>query len=514
MYAIDFISEFSVDPIPEPDTTLTALLTQTARHNTTLTLTTSRRGLVNQVNHEAIAETLDIVAKHPRLLPVGTLDPRHFLDWQHDLRTCVEGGCVAIRFAPGPQHWSPDTLIFIKMVAAIAETALPIVIDCNGAGAEGLTWLHKIGELTQRYNIPIVLNEVSYGYMGELITVMQEYPNVYAAIRWLCLANGLEVMVEADIGDRLLYGSNAPKYSIRALRNQLLMANIPDNAKQAILGGNALRLLKMDIEELPVEPLLINTQAELPDRPIIDIHAHVSGFHVPQPHNPRTETNVAEMSERCNIALTFVSSYNAINYDMREGNADTQKFLDRYPTLRGYVVGDPRDISGSVEQMGHYFEDPRFVGVKLYCPFGGNMATQRMQDLLDEVAKFGRPVKIHMDDNGSPYGGLRQAALRNPTLIIIKAHGDDADGARQVVDLPNVYFEFCSSGITAGRIRRSMAILGAERILFGTDQPLFAPWFEYGAYLDAFQSEEEAELVLRQNARRIFRLDVFRLGID
>ena len=61
MYAIDFISEFSVDPLAEPDTTLAQLLQQTEKHNTTLTLTTSKRGLANQVNHEAITETLEVV---------------------------------------------------------------------------------------------------------------------------------------------------------------------------------------------------------------------------------------------------------------------------------------------------------------------------------------------------------------------------------------------------------------------------------------------------------------------
>ncbi|RIK26681.1 MAG: hypothetical protein DCC55_39835 [Chloroflexi bacterium] len=506
MYAIDFISDFSVDPIAEPDTTLAQLLQETAKHNTTLTLTTSKRGLANQVNHEAIAETLAVVRQHPRLLPVGTLDPRYYLNWRGDLRACIEGGCVAIRFAPGGQHWSPVTLIFEKMVAAIQETGLPIIVDFDGAGREALEWIHQVGALTHRYGVPVVLNEVSYGYLGELITVMQEYPNVYAAIRWLCLAEGLEVMVAAGLGDRLLYGSNAPRYSITALRNQVLMARISDEEKQAILGGNALCLLGMDVEELPVEPLLIRTQAHLPDKPIIDMHAHVSGFHVAQPHNTRTETNVHELSARCNIELTFVSSYNAINYDMRQGNADTRQFLDRHPTLRGYVTCDPRDIPGSVEQMQRYFQDPRFVGVKLYCPFGGNMATLRMQEMLDKVARFGRPVKIHMDEGGSPYPGLRQAALRNPDLVIIKAHGDDVEGARQVVDLPNVYFEFCSSGIQPGRIRRVIDILGPERIFFGSDQPLFAPWFEYGAYLDAFQHEHEADLILRENARRVFRL--------
>ncbi|MYJ77004.1 MAG: hypothetical protein F4047_02345, partial [Caldilineaceae bacterium SB0670_bin_27] len=145
MYAIDFISEFSVNPIPEPDTTLEALLRQTEEHDTTLTLTTSRRGLVNQVNPEAVAETLEITAQHPRLLGVGTLDPRYFLNWRDDLQACVDGGCVAIRFAPGPQNWSPETLVFEHMVEAVGEAGLPIIVDFKGSD-QALSWIRKVAE--------------------------------------------------------------------------------------------------------------------------------------------------------------------------------------------------------------------------------------------------------------------------------------------------------------------------------------------------------------------------------
>ncbi|MSP12803.1 MAG: hypothetical protein EXR62_07580 [Chloroflexi bacterium] len=508
MIAIDFISDFSVNPIPEPDTSLALLLAQTEKHHTTLTLTTSRRGMANQnLNSEGLAETLAVTAHHPRLLPVGTLDPRHYLGWRQELAACVAGGCVAMRFSPGTQGWSPQTLVFNQMVEAIGRVGLPIIVDFNGAG-DALEWIYQVAAITQRHSVPVVMNEVSYGYAGELMAVMHEFPQVYAAIRWLCLADGLETMTAEGLGDRLIYGSNTPHYSIRALRNQVLMAKIPDETKQAILAGNALRLLKMDVDHLPVPPLQIQTTVELPQKPIVDIHAHVTGIFLAQPDDTFERSTVPEMCTRCNIDVAIVSAIHAISYDIRVGNAQTQKFLDRYPMLRGYVVGDSRDIPGSVEQMSHYFKDPRFVGVKLYCPVAGHMATQRMQDLLDEVAKFGRPTKIHMDNTGSPYAGVRQAALRNPHLVIIKAHGDDAEGARQVVDLPNVYFEFASSGITPGRVRRSLDILGPERVLFGSDQPLFAPWFELGAYQDAIQTEREADLIYRQNPRRLFDLRV------
>ncbi len=507
MLAIDFATDFAARPIAEFDSSLDRLLAQLEQSQTTLALATSRRAMVHQPACEAIAETLAVAAAHPRLLPVGTLDPRRYVGWQDDLRACVDGGCVAIRFFPGRQNWTPRLRLFEKMVAAVAETGRPVIVDLNGPGAgSAREWLWPLADLAHRTGAALVLNEVAYSYLGELITVMHDYPEVHAVIRWLCLADMLELMHAEGLTSRLLYGTNAPQYSVTALRNQVLMAEIPDDAKAAILAGNALRLLRLDPAALPVPPRHIKPEADLPARPIIDMHAHVGGFPLPQPNDLAEQTTVPRMSERCNIELTIVSHYNAINYDMRQGNAQTARLLDRHPTLRGYVVCDPRDLAGSVEQMTRYFQDPRFVGVKLYCPFGGNMATYRMQALLDEVARFGRPALIHMDEGGSPYGGLRQACQRNPGLVIIKAHGDEAEGARQVVDLPNVYFEFCSSGIQPGRIRRSLDILGPERVLFGTDQQLFAPWFEYGAYLDAFANEREAELVLRENARRIFRL--------
>ncbi len=509
MIAIDFSTDFSVGPIAEPDTALDSLLAQLERHQTTLALTTSRRGMVHQPNCEAVAETLHVTRDYPRLLPVGTLDPRRYIGWRDDLCACVAGGCVGIRFFPGWQNWSPDTLLFEQMVEAVGEAELPVIVDMHGpAAGAAREWLRKVAHTAQRAGTPVVLNEVSYSYMGELMTVMHAYPNVYATIRWLCLADALETLVGEGLGERLLYASQAPKYSIRAVRNQVLIAEIGDADKQAILAGNALRLLKLSLDRLPVTPLDIRPTAELPERPIIDMHAHVGGFPLPQPNDLALQTTVPALSARGNVELTIVSHYNAINYDMREGNSQTQCLLDQYPMLRGYVVCDPRDLASSVEQMERYFADPRFVGVKLYCPFGGNMATARMQRLLDEVARFGRPTLIHMDEVGSPYSGVRQACQRHPDLVIIKAHGDDEEGARQVVDLPNVYFEFCSSGIQPGRIRRVMDILGPERILFGTDQQLFAPWFEYGAYLDAFRDEREADLVLRQNARRLFRLGI------
>ena len=506
MIAIDFTTDFSPDPIAQRNTSKDELLSEMEAHKVTLALATSRRGLKNQVNGEAVAETLAETIDNDRLLPVGTLDPRRYVGWRDDLQRCVEGGCVAIRFAPGAQRWSPDTLLFEQMVEAIGPHQLPIVVDCDQAGSEAEAWIHHIAEISTRHQVRVVLNEVAYQYMGEMITVMHRYSTVHAGIRRLSLAGSLELAVTEGLIDRFLFASNAPRYSVRGLLYQVLGADLSNTEKQAVLADNALRLLGLDREQLPSSAREINADLELPSRPIVDVHAHVSGFFLPQPIDGIERTTVPEMSAKCNIEVTIVSSYHAIDYDMAAGNAQTAEFLDQYPSLRGYVVCDARDLPGSVRQMEQHFADPRFVGVKLYCPFGGPMSDLGMQELLNEVSRFGRPVKIHMD--ASPYAGLRKAAERLPRLIFIKAHGDDLEGARQVADLPNVYFEFCSSGLSAGRIRRSTDALGADRILFGTDQQIFAPWYQLGIYMDAIRDSAEAELVYRTNPRRIFDLRI------
>ena len=71
MIAVDFVTDFSPNTIAEPNTSVDELLGELETHRTTIALTTSRRGLKNQVNSESIVETLEETAQHDRLLRWG-----------------------------------------------------------------------------------------------------------------------------------------------------------------------------------------------------------------------------------------------------------------------------------------------------------------------------------------------------------------------------------------------------------------------------------------------------------
>ena len=53
---------------------------------------------------------------------------------------------------------------------------------------------------------------------------------------------------------------------------------------------------------------------------------------------------------------------------------------------------------------------------------------------------------------------------------------------------------------------------GAERLMFGSDYPMWDPVREYEAFMKLDLTEQERELILRKNAAKVFSIDVSALG--
>ena len=128
-----------------------------------------------------------------------------------------------------------------------------------------------------------------------------------------------------------------------------------------------------------------------------------------------------------------------------------------------------------------------------------------MAALFEEIAKRGRPVKIHNHGPGWLVA-LRGLARKHRNLPIIIAHGGDWGTGPFVRDEPNVYLEYCGSASTAGLIEEGLASVGEDRLLFGTDQDLFDPSYAFGKYYDAPFTPTQAEKVMYTNAKRLFNL--------
>lgn len=132
--------------------------------------------------------------------------------------------------------------------------------------------------------------------------------------------------------------------------------------------------------------------------------------------------------------------------------------------------------------------------------------------LYRRCAEAGLPVLVHTFAKAvgqlpreSTAVHLAAAARRHPDTNFILAHlgGNCYHGIPLIRDLPNVYTDFSGSGCRADDLPYALEQLGVERILFGTDMPgSFV--MSFGQVLSARLTHREQELILSENARRLF----------
>jgi len=70
-----------------------------------------------------------------------------------------------------------------------------------------------------------------------------------------------------------------------------------------------------------------------------------------------------------------------------------------------------------------------------------------------------------------------------------------------------VHLEYVTSTQERGKVELLVETLGADRLLFGTDQSLFDPVRPLGQLAEAEISDRDRRKILGLNARRLFRFD-------
>jgi len=242
--------------------------------------------------------------------------------------------------------------------------------------------------------------------------------------------------------------------------------------------------------------------------PVIDVHCHLGRWKYPV--TDEKPADLLRLMRKTAVDRAVVSSAKALCYGLEEGNREVAEEIAGHPELLSYVVVNPNYLELSCREMDRYYRLPNFVGAKIHSPYSGQpTASANTQALLEEVARRGKPVLIHVDEASTArrdFSALRRVATAYPEWAIIKAHGGDGRAAREVADLPNIYFEYAGSGPRSAIIRQALEVLGPERILFGSDATLNDMGGVVGAYYDVNFTPEEREKVLFANARRIFKL--------
>ncbi|MCG5218433.1 amidohydrolase family protein [Streptosporangium soli] len=236
---------------------------------------------------------------------------------------------------------------------------------------------------------------------------------------------------------------------------------------------------------------------------ILDAHGHLGrwpDFLIP---DPSPEGLVATM-DRIGVTAMGVSDLLAVGPDAAEGNRRAAEAARRFPGRFGvWQVYNPHHrtpLTGG----------PHVWGVKLHP----DVHECRLDDPLYEPAfATGLPVLAH-GQTDSPWSDPSQFAVvaaRHPTIPLLLGHAGlwpygFARAATLVADHPNVLLEICGSKMTGRWIARLAAMVGAERVLFGSDACFLDLRVGLGRVTLAPLTEPERALILGGNLAGILGL--------
>ena len=194
---------------------------------------------------------------------------------------------------------------------------------------------------------------------------------------------------------------------------------------------------------------------------------------------------VTRRAQSVDICMTVVSAFRALfpsGGDVLSGNEDAREVAERCCDICFWAVLNPC-LSETYPQVESLLGHPKCKGIKIH-PFEHSY---EIRDHGDDVFSFAAQchavVLAHSGHPGSFPEHFVPFANRYPEASLILAHlgnsTDDGHLSRQVYALKfsnagNVYIDTSSAAsLKSGLIEWAAAEIGANRLLFGSDSPIY-----------------------------------------
>lgn len=259
--------------------------------------------------------------------------------------------------------------------------------------------------------------------------------------------------------------------------------------------------------------------------PLIDAHAHF--YHRDAGRADWSDVNAARFRAGETIGITYhvasiLGSYgfSSPTYfpspaDVTLGNDAMLKLCATEPDrVRMFVTVNPNFTEHALMEIDRCVARGA-IGIKL-------LASRRADDpLLDPIAELaaerGLPVLHHIwqrrtrewpSQEISDGSDLARLAVRHPRAWFILAHigggGDYMDTFPAVVDAPNILPDLSGSGVDRGMLDDAVNVLGAQRLLWGSDLTMCTGLAKLRALEVIGLSADDLADIRWRNAARIF----------
>jgi len=254
----------------------------------------------------------------------------------------------------------------------------------------------------------------------------------------------------------------------------------------------------------------------------IDVHAHYGPYR--RGDHPlideflsRDAATVVARAESANTRLTIVSPLSGLlprcEADVFAANEEACQVVGATESLRQWVIVHPLQPK-TYEQAAVILGQPQCVGIKVHPEEHGYLIREHGCALFEFAARHDAVMLAHSGDDNSLPADFVPFTNAHPNVRLILAHlgnGGRATGdptlqvrAVQASTHGNVFVDTSSArSMMPGLLEWAAGEIGADRILYGTDAPLYSTHMQRACIDHADLSDEDKRRILCDNARQL-----------
>ena len=246
----------------------------------------------------------------------------------------------------------------------------------------------------------------------------------------------------------------------------------------------------------------------------VDAHTHLNMMPGKDYNALRTEAALAMLAdgdrlgiEKFCISLPYITP-RVTPEEFRRGNDIVFDALKLSPRYTGFCFIDPAFMKESCDEIRRCVRDGGMAGVKLYHQF--RIDDPVFEPVFKLCEELDCPVLMHAvkgehPKNLSNASHFLTACRRFPGVRFLQGHiggGGDWEWTLRVLEksTPNHYIDTSGSVIDPGMIRRTVEVMGSDRVLFATD--MFIPE-GVGKLLAADLDDETMKKVCCENVKKL-----------
>lgn len=241
---------------------------------------------------------------------------------------------------------------------------------------------------------------------------------------------------------------------------------------------------------------------------VADMHAHC-GARKGIDRDITMESYLRQM-DAVGIDLTCLSAFPpSAGVTLQRHNDLVREFISFRPDrFKGYCWINPAFPELIENELHRCFDKLGFSGIKIHTHSNYPYDGERYRSMYQFADERGLPILAHTWGSAlvSQFASMARQYPRAHFLLGHAGAKDPDLACDEACRSPNLFLELSFSAGTPYLVERFVRDVGADRLIWGSDEILFSSAHQIGKVLFADISDEDKCKILGENARRILRL--------